>query len=242
MNPAATEQPALSAAETGPAGRRAAARAARRAGLHQDAGHDARLPRRPQRGPDAVLAARLRAFALEAARAVLQEGPGTEPAAEPTTPDAVPEPAEEHWYGSSWWWDNPQVCLRVAVPVLAEMVGAGIVGADAGDADDLYWRGYSNQAHWDVRGAGFLVDVKRAWTDDADTIGFAGPQKPDDNDLYLYDQDKVHDILIVHLLDQDVSTTHGYEPDGTAFLTMRGTPGPPTGSPCPSSTRWSPPA
>ena len=165
--------------------------------------------------PDSVLAARTRAFALEAARAALHE----HPAAAPTTGETG-----EDWYGGTWGWDNPQLALRAAVPVLAEMAGAGVVAADAGDADDIYWRGYSNDPHWDARGDRRRVDVKRAWTENADTLGFPGPTKPDQHGEYRYDQDCVDDIMLVHLQDQDVTTEHGYEPEGSVFLAMRGKP------------------
>jgi hypothetical protein len=119
------------------------------------------------------------------------------------------------WYGGSWKWQSRQTGLRVAVPLLAEFAGAGVVGADA---EDAYWRGASSGRGWDVSGNGRRVDVKRAWLHDDETLGFGGPDKG------RYDVAFVEDILLLHLEDDDVATDHAYEPDGTVRFEMTGRP------------------
>lgn len=120
-----------------------------------------------------------------------------------------------HWYGSHWKWDSPQMGLRAAIPLLAEFAGAGVVGTDA---NDVYWRGASNERDWDVSGNGRRVDVKRAWLHAQGILGFGEPSTGS------YDEARVDDIMLVHLEDVDVTTDHAYEPDGTVRFEMTGRP------------------
>ncbi|MGQ4374808.1 hypothetical protein ACN6K9_001679 [Streptomyces sp. SAS_267] len=119
------------------------------------------------------------------------------------------------WYGGGWKWQSPQTGLRAAVPLLAELAGAGVVGADA---EDAYWRGASSEKDWDVSGNGRRVDVKRAWLHDDETLGFGGP------DRGSYDEAFVDDILLLHLEDDDVVTDHEYGPGGKIHFEMTGSP------------------
>ncbi|WP_053803064.1 hypothetical protein [Streptomyces rimosus] len=119
------------------------------------------------------------------------------------------------WYGGTWKWQSSQIGLRAAVPLLAELAGAGVVGADA---EDAYWRGASRERDWDVSGNGRKVDVKRAWLHDEGTLGFGGPTRGG------YDETVVDDILLLHLEDVDVTTDHEYAPDGRVRFETTGTP------------------
>ncbi|WP_042404657.1 hypothetical protein [Streptacidiphilus carbonis] len=132
----------------------------------------------------------------------------------------IPEQSEilengAHWYGSNWTWANPKAGLRAAVPLLAELCGAGVV---ATNADDAWWYGASNHRDWDVSGNGRLVDVKRAWLHNPHILGFGGPPSGS------YDPTRVHDIMLVHLEDADVATDHAYAADGQVRFTMTGRP------------------
>ena len=122
---------------------------------------------------------------------------------------------DAHWYGGSWKWESEQIALRAATPLLAELSGAGVVGADA---DDAYWCGASTNKGWDVSGNGRRVNVKRAWMHDEQRLGFGGPYSGS------YDGALVDDIMLVHLEDEDVGTDHAYEPDGTVRFEMKGQP------------------
>ena len=135
-------------------------------------------------------------------------------------PETVPvpgEPGDGHWYYPDLQWDAPQAGLRTAVPLLAELSGAGVVAANS-ESEDAYWRGASGGRHWDVKGDGRRVDVKRAWAHSTEALGFGGPKSGS------YDTSVVDDILLLHLEDADVTTAHSYEPDGQVRFETTGRP------------------
>ncbi|MBM7057890.1 hypothetical protein [Streptomyces durocortorensis] len=121
----------------------------------------------------------------------------------------------DHYYGGPWTWEGQRVGLGAMLWFLAELAGAGIVGADA---DDAFWRGASNARGWDVRGNGRRVDVKRAWHHKPDGIGFGGPKSGS------YNPDLVDDILLLHIESEDITTHHVYAADGQVTTTATGRP------------------
>jgi hypothetical protein len=96
-------------------------------------------------------------------------------------------------------------------PLLAEMIGAGVVAADADSAE---WKGFGGHPSWDVVGDGVLVDVKHAWPHRDGVLGIPPPPKSG-----RYDADKVHEIALIVLDGEAVAIQHEYLPGGTVTLT-----------------------
>ncbi len=96
-------------------------------------------------------------------------------------------------------------------PLLAEMLGAGVVAADSEVAE---WKGGGGHPSWDVSGDGLLADVKLAWHHRDGVLGIPPPPQAGQ-----YDPDKVHEIILVVL--DGVVVDHEYLPDGTVTMAAR---------------------
>jgi len=125
--------------------------------------------------------------------------------------DQVPD-----WYRGFRQWEKCDGDLIAVRPLVAEMIGAGVVAADSTDA---YWAGGGYQRSWDVRGDGVLVDVKRAWVHRAGVLGVPPPPAKTGQ----YDPEKVHEIALV-VLEPKVDIEHEYLADGAVTFSVRARP------------------
>ncbi|MFG2042228.1 hypothetical protein [Dactylosporangium sp. NPDC048998] len=111
-------------------------------------------------------------------------------------------------------WETGDGDLLAVRPLVAEMIGAGVVAADSSDA---YWAGGGNQRDWDVRGGAVKVDVKLAWVHRAGILGVPPPPAK----TRQYDPEQVDEIALV-LLEPELRIDHEYLSDGAVTFAVTG--------------------
>ena len=130
--------------------------------------------------------------------------------------------ATQDWYEGFGGWDASTLTGGALRPLLAELVGATVAGAEADQT--VWWHGGSSHASYDVvadKGMSSQVrsDIKRSWIHDADTLGFGGPGKRGD-----FNPAAVDLIVLVLLEPAGVTVDLGFDPDGTVTMTASGKP------------------
>ncbi|GAB3147117.1 hypothetical protein GCM10027290_29900 [Micromonospora sonneratiae] len=118
----------------------------------------------------------------------------------------------EGYYRSFLAWESGDRDLLAVRPLVAEMIGAGVVAADSSDA---YWAGGGNQ-----RGLG------RSWRRGQGRceacVGAPGGLPPPAR-TRQYDPEQVHEIALV-LLEPELEIDHEYLPDGAVTFAVTGRP------------------
>jgi hypothetical protein len=122
----------------------------------------------------------------------------------------------EGYYRGFRVWETGDGDLLAVRPLVAEMIGAGVVAADSSEA---YWAGGGNQRARDVRGDAVKVDVKLAWVHRAGVLGVPPPPAR----TRQYDPEQVHEIALV-LLEPELEIDHEYLPDGAVTFAVTGRP------------------
>jgi hypothetical protein len=125
-------------------------------------------------------------------------------------------PKPDDWYPEFGGWDVENLGGGTLRPLLAELVGASVVGSEA--SETVFWHGGSSHRYFDVVADKGLPtqqrgDVKSAWRHDTISLGFGGP-----GNRGRFDETEVDEVILVLLAAGDVVVNLELDSDGSATI------------------------